>query len=74
MSAADGGASATGCAVSCGSSGRPSELHEIEAITERYGTTVEDLLAGRAPTFEAPDRPAWEDQWDEIVLDLSSDE
>ncbi len=52
----------------------PSELHEIEAITERYGTTVEDLLAGRAPTFEAPERPAWEDQWDEIVLDLSSDE
>jgi len=50
-----------------------SERHELEAITERYGTTVEDLLAGREPTFEVPSRAPWEDQWDDIVLDLSRD-
>jgi hypothetical protein len=54
-----------------------SERHEIEAILERYGTTVDDLIAGREPPVEAPVRGpdrAWEDLWDEIVLDLSSDD
>ena len=50
------------------------ERHELEAITERYGTTVEDLLAGREPTCEVPARADWEDKWDEIVLDLSRDD
>jgi len=54
-----------------------SERHEIEAITERYGTTVEDLLAGREPSFDTPPRDPdgdWEDAWDLIVLDLSRDD
>jgi hypothetical protein len=55
----------------------PAERHELEALLERYGTTVDDLLAGREPPVEAPVRGpdrAWEDLWDEIVLDLSTDE
>jgi hypothetical protein len=53
------------------------EQHELQAILARYDTTVADLLAGREPpltTRERGDDRAWEDQWDEIVLDLSSDD
>lgn len=53
------------------------ERHEIEAILERYGTTVEDLLAGQDAPPSGPARAPrrdWEDAWDEIVLDLSSDD
>jgi hypothetical protein len=53
------------------------EQHELQAILARYDTTVAELLAGREPrltTRERGDDRAWEDQWDEIVLDLSSDD
>jgi SOS response regulatory protein OraA/RecX len=55
----------------------PAERQEIQTILARYETTVEDLLAGREPTPTTREPSAernWEDAWDEIVLDLSSDD
>ena len=54
----------------------PAERQELGDICARYGVTVEELLAGRPPPALAPvtDRPAWEDDWDEIVLYLDLDD
>jgi hypothetical protein len=54
----------------------PSEREELLAILERYDMTVEDLLAGREPpplsAQSSPDR--WANAWDDIVLDLTSED
>jgi hypothetical protein len=54
------------------------ERHDLQAILYRYDMTVDDLLADReppvTPSHLSPDRAREEDAWDEIVLDLSSDE
>jgi crotonobetainyl-CoA:carnitine CoA-transferase CaiB-like acyl-CoA transferase len=54
----------------------PAERQELQDICKRYGTTVEDLLAGREPvlTPQMRERRAWEKEWDEIVLHYGPDE
>jgi hypothetical protein len=55
----------------------PAERQELEAILYRYDTTVEDIVAGREPplvTAESAAREAWQEAWDEIVVDLTSDD
>jgi len=51
------------------------ERHDLEAILYRYDTTIEDVVAGREPplvTAECAAEAAWQEAWDEIVIDLTS--
>jgi hypothetical protein len=53
------------------------ERHELEAILSRYDTTIEDIVAGHEPplvTAECAAEQAWQEAWDEIVVDLTSDD
>jgi hypothetical protein len=54
----------------------PAERDELLAILGRYDMTIEDVIAGREPpplsVHSSPER--WEQAWDDIVLDLSSQE
>jgi hypothetical protein len=55
----------------------PAERQELEAILYRYDTTVEDIVAGREPplaTAESAAEAAWQEAWDEIVIDLTRDD
>jgi hypothetical protein len=54
----------------------PAERQELEDICRRYDTTVEDLLADRDPPVARPmlQGRAWQEAWDEIVLNYSSDD
>jgi hypothetical protein len=55
----------------------PAERHELEAIFARYDTTIEQIAAGYEPplaTAECAAEEAWREAWDEIVLDLRSDD
>ena len=54
----------------------PAERQEIQDICRRYGTTVDDLLAGREPIVPPPVVPRrdWEEEWNEIVLHFSDDD
>jgi hypothetical protein len=53
------------------------ERHELEALLYRYDTTIEEIVAGHEPplaTAEYAAREAWQEAWDEIVVDLTSEE
>jgi hypothetical protein len=55
----------------------PAERQELEAILYRYDTTIEDIVAGREPPLaraECAAEEAWQEAWDEIVIDLTSDD
>ena len=55
----------------------PAERHELEALLYRYDTTIEEIVAGHEPplaTAEHAAEEAWQQAWDEIVLDLRSEE
>ena len=55
----------------------PAERHELQAILFRYDTTIEEIVAGHEPPLATAERAAeeaWREAWDEIVLDLRSEE
>ena len=55
----------------------PAERHELEALLYRYDTTIEEIVAGQEPPLaraEHAAEEAWQQAWDEIVLDLRSEE
>jgi hypothetical protein len=55
----------------------PAERHELEALLYRYDTTIEEIVAGHEPplaTAEHAAKEAWQEAWDEIVVDLTSED
>ena len=52
----------------------PAERQELQDICKRYGTTVEDLLAGREQLVTPPQGNAWDEAWNDIVLRLTTGE
>ena len=55
----------------------PAERLELQAILYRYDTTIEEIVAGHEPplaTAECAAEEAWQEAWDEIVLDLTSED
>ena len=55
----------------------PAERQELEEILARYDTTIEQVVAGYEPPLaraECAAEAAWQEAWDEIVLDLTADD